>query len=145
MSKARAPRFLHLLTRAARAAQIVADAGLADVGLTSAQSGVLFLIPNEGGASVNAVSEGLGLAQSAASVLVQRLEQAGLIERETDPNDRRAVLLTLTTRGRALRAKAVERAQRINSAAARGFSSEEQAIVARWLQHMIDLKEEARE
>ena len=98
MSKARAPRFLHLLTRAARAAQNVADAGLADIGLTSAQSGVLFLIPNEGGASVNAVSEGLGLAQSAASVLVQRLEQAGLIERETDPNDRRAVLLTLTTR-----------------------------------------------
>jgi DNA-binding MarR family transcriptional regulator len=106
---------------------------------------VLFLIPNEGGASVSAVSEGLGLAQSAASVLVQRLEQAGLIERQTDPNDRRAVLLTLTTRGRTLRAKAVERAQRMNSAAARGFSSEEQAIVARWLQHMIDLKEESRE
>lgn len=141
----RAPRFLHLLTRAARAAQIVADAGLSDIGLTSAQSGVLFLIPKEGGASVNAVSDGLGLAQSAASVLVQRLEQAGLIERETDPNDRRAVLLTLTARGRMLRAKAVERSQRMNASAARGFNAEEQAIVARWLQHMIELKEEGRE
>ena len=145
MSKARAPRFLHLLARASRAAQMIGDAGLADIGLTSAQSGVLFLIPKEGGASINAVSEGLGLAQSAASVLVQRLEQAGLIERQTDPNDRRAVLLTLTARGRALRAKAIERAQRMNAAATRGFSNEEQAVVARWLQHMIDLKEESRE
>ena len=136
------PRFLHLLSRAARAAQAHADSGLGDINLTSAQAGALFTIPVDGAASVNAISEALGLAQSAASVLVQKLEQASLIERQTDPNDRRAVLLTLTQRGRTLRAKAVERAQRMNTAATRGFSADEQAIVARWLQHMIDLKEE---
>lgn len=139
------PRFLHLLSRAGRAAQAVADDGLADIGLTSAQAGALFVLPIDGAASVNEVAETLGLAQSAASVLVQRLEQAGLIERQTDPNDRRAVRLTLTSRGRTLRAKAIERAHRMNSAATRGFSADEQAIVARWLQHMIDLKEEGRE
>jgi len=137
------PRFLHLLSRAGRAAQAVADDGLADLGLSAAQAGALFSLPAEGGASVNAVAQALGLAQSAASVLVQRLEQAGLIERQTDSADRRAVLLTLTARGRALRAKAAERAQRMNSAAARGFSADEQAVIARWLQHMIDLKENA--
>lgn len=136
------PRFLHLLSRAARAAQAIADDGLADTGLTAAQAGALFLIPAEGGASVNAISEGLGLAQSAASVLVQRLEAANLIERQTDPNDRRAVLLTLTTRGRSLRARAAERAQQMNTAATRGFTADEQAIVARWLNHMIELKED---
>ena len=136
------PRFLHLLSRAARAAQGVADEGLSDLNLTSAQDGALFTIPAEGGASVNAISESLGLAQSAASVLVQRLEQAGLIERQTDPADRRAVLITLTARGRSLRTRAIERAHRMNTAAARGFSSDEQAIIARWLQHIIDLKEE---
>lgn len=136
------PRFLHLLSRAARAAQGMADEGLGDISLTSAQAGALFTIPADGGASVNAISETLGLAQSATSVLVQRLEQAGLIERQIDPNDRRAVLLTLTARGRTLRAKAAERAQRMNTAATRGFNADEQAIVVRWLQHMIDLKEE---
>ncbi|MDZ4690140.1 MarR family transcriptional regulator [Terricaulis sp.] len=136
------PRFLHLLSRAARAAQGVADEGLGDLNLTSAQAGALFTIPAEGGASVNSISESLGLAQSAASVLVQRLEQAGLIERQTDPADRRAVLITLTARGRSLRTRAIERAHRMNTAAARGFSSDEQAIIARWLQYIIDLKEE---
>lgn len=139
------PRFLHLLSRAGRAAQTIADDGLADIGLTAAQAGVLFSIPAEGGAGVNAVAEALGLAQSAASVLVQRLEQAGLAERQPDPSDRRAVRLTLTARGRSLRAKAAERAQRMNTAATRGFSADEQAVVARWLQHMIDLKETGRE
>ncbi len=136
------PRFLHLLSRASRAAQSIADDGLADTGLTSAQAGALFLIPAEGGASVNAISEGLGLAQSATSVLVQRLEAASLIERQTDPDDRRAVLLTLTTRGRTLRARAAERAQRMNTAATRGFTADEQATIARWLNHMIELKED---
>lgn len=139
------PRFMHLLSRAARAAQTIADEGLSDLGLTSAQAAVLFSVPAEGGASVNAVAEALGLAQSATSVLVQRLEQAGLIERQPDPADRRAVRLRLTARGRTLRAKAIERAQRMNTAAARGFTADEQATIARWLQHMIDLKEESRE
>ena len=48
----------------------------------------------------------------------------------------------LTARGRSLRTRAIERAHRMNTAAARGFSSDEQAIIARWLQHIIDLKEE---
>lgn len=139
------PRFIYLLSRAARAAQGLADAGMENVKLTAAQAGVLFSIPNEGGASVNAVAEGVGLVQSAASVLVQRLEHAGLVERQTDPADRRAVLLTLTARGRAVRSRAAERAHRINTVATRGFSAEEQAVIARWLQHMIDLKEEGRE
>jgi DNA-binding MarR family transcriptional regulator len=120
----------------------MADDGLTDIGLTSAQAGALFLIPAEGGASVNAISEGLGLAQSAASVLIQRLEAASLVERQTDPQDRRAVLLTLTTRGRSLRARAAERAQRMNTAATSGFTADEQAIVARWLNHIIELKED---
>ena len=115
------PRFLHLLARAARAAQGVADDGLSDIGLTAAQAGALFLIPSDGGASVNAISEGLGLAQSAASVLAQRLEQAGLIERQVDPGDRRAVLLTLTARGRAARAKAFIRTERSWRAFAEAF------------------------
>jgi len=136
------PRLLHLLSRAGRAAQTIADDGLADLNLTAAQAGVLFALPADGAASVNDVAETIGLAQSAASVLLQRLEQAGLIERQPDPADRRAVRLTLTARGRALRVKAIERAHRMNTAATRGFSAGEQAIIARWLQHMIDLKEQ---
>lgn len=41
------------------------------------------------------------LSQPAMSRLVDRLADRGLIARETDPADRRGVLLTLTERGRA--------------------------------------------
>lgn len=139
------PRFLHLLSRAARAAQTSADSGLADLELTAAQAGALFALAPETDTSVTALAEALGLAQSAVSVLVQRLEQAGLVERRPDPFDRRAALLALTPRGATLRARAAERARRFNALAVRGFSAEEQGVIARWLSHMIDLKENARE
>jgi DNA-binding MarR family transcriptional regulator len=139
------PRYLHLLSRAARVAQTVADEGLADLKLSAAQAGALFSLSAETATSVTSMAEAMGLAQSAASVLVQKLEQAGLVERTPDPSDRRAALLTLTARGAAARARAAERARRMNQAAVRGFSADEQAVIARWLQHMIDMKETNRE
>jgi DNA-binding MarR family transcriptional regulator len=139
------PRYLHLLSRAARVAQMVADEGLADFKLSAAQAGALFSLSAETATSVTIMAEAMGLAQSAASVLVQKLEQAGLVERTPDPSDRRATLLTLTARGAVVRARAAERARRMNQAAVRGFSGDEQAVIARWLQHMIDMKETIRE
>ncbi|MFF3431607.1 MarR family winged helix-turn-helix transcriptional regulator [Streptomyces sp. NPDC002602] len=41
----------------------------------------------------------VGLDRSGVSRRASRLEAAGLVGREQDPTDRRAVLLTLTTRG----------------------------------------------
>jgi DNA-binding MarR family transcriptional regulator len=139
------PRYLHLLSRAARVAQTVADEGLADLKLSAAQAGALFSLSAETATSVTSMAEAMGLAQSAASVLVQKLEQAGLVERTPDPSDRRAALLMLTARGAAVRARAAERARRMNQAAVRGFSADEQGVIARWLQHMIDMKETDRE
>lgn len=41
-------------------------------------------------------------SKSGATRLVDRLEEAGLVQRETSPEDRRAVYVTLTDNGRAL-------------------------------------------
>ena len=132
---------MHLLQRAARAVQAVADDGLADLDLTSGQAGALFVVPAEGAVGVNAVAEALGLAQSAASVLMQRLEAQGLVARTPDPDDRRAVRLALTAKGRALRARAAERAAEFNTRMARGFSAAELETIARFLEQTLALKE----
>ena len=130
-----------LLARAARAAQQVSDAGLSDLGLTSAQAGVLFAVPREGGVGVSAIADQMRLAQSAASVLVQRLVDQGLLARTSDPDDRRAVRLALTPAGQAARAEAVRRARSLNARVTRGFSPAEQAIIAGFLEGVIETKE----
>ncbi|MBU6372052.1 MAG: MarR family transcriptional regulator [Alphaproteobacteria bacterium] len=130
-----------LLARAARAAQQASDAGLVDLGLTSAQAGVLFAVPKEGGVGVSAIAEQMGLAQSVVSVLTQRLVEQGFLARAPDPDDRRAVRLSLTAAGATARAEAARRARGLNTRITREFSAAEQAAIARFLEGVIGLKE----
>ena len=46
------------------------------------------------------ISERFSVTPAAASQLVDKLVQSGYIQREEDPNDRRAKLLNLTDKGR---------------------------------------------
>jgi DNA-binding MarR family transcriptional regulator len=140
----RAPRLFHLLSLAARRASVVADGGLGDLEISQAQAGALFALPRDGSASISDIAAALQLAQSAASTLVQRMERAGLVARETDPADARVSRLRLTPHGEAVRAEAVERVRRLNRRMAASFSASEIDVVARWLAAIADL-EPARE
>jgi DNA-binding MarR family transcriptional regulator len=51
---------------------------------------------------VQEISERVHLSQSALSRLIARLEKDGLVERCMCPQDRRGVVVALTSRGRAL-------------------------------------------
>ncbi len=52
------------------------------------------------GSSLSAAAEHIGLTLPTMSVLVDGLVQRGLVDRLPDPDDRRRVLLSLTTEGR---------------------------------------------
>jgi DNA-binding MarR family transcriptional regulator len=58
---------------------------------------------------VSEVGDHLGVSNAAASQMVDRLVQQGLLERVESPADRRMKQLTLTARGRALVEKAKAR------------------------------------
>jgi DNA-binding MarR family transcriptional regulator len=130
-------RLFWLLARAQRRTAARADAGLADLGLTATQAGALFCI-GEDGLLVGELAEALDLAQSAASGLASRLEEAGLARRETDARDGRAARLVLTPLGRRRREEAAKRTQQANAALLAGFSEQEIDVVVRWLQRAAD-------
>ena len=73
-----------------------------EAGLTPQQHLLLLQIAGsaDGTATVSELVEKLCLAQSAATELVQRAEQAGLVDRAASPEDGRVVLLSLTDSGR---------------------------------------------
>lgn len=136
----RAPRLFHLLALAQRRAQAVAEIGFGDLDVTATQIGALFVIPDDGAASLGDIAEALDLAQSGASTLAQRMERAGLIARAPDPADARITRLALSERGRRVRAEAVRRVQGLNRRLAGPFKPEEIALVARWLAHVAALE-----
>lgn len=70
--------------------------------LTVTQLTALFMLARSGPTSVGQLAEKLGTRLSSASVLVDRLVNAGLIARSPDPRDRRRVILVVTDTGKDL-------------------------------------------
>lgn len=133
-------RMLWLLARAQRRLSAASDANLADLGLTATQAGALFCFADDG-LLVGELAAALDLAQSAASGLAKRLEDAGLVARSEEAADGRAARLKLTALGKRRREEAGRRANAANARMLEGFSDREIDTVVRWLTHAADLSE----
>jgi DNA-binding MarR family transcriptional regulator len=92
---------LQRLTRRLRRAQ----AGrLAPLGLTPAQERALRMITRSSQPPrMTELADHLGIVPRSVTTVIDALEEAGLVRREIDPRNRRAIRLHLTDRGRAVR------------------------------------------
>src|SRR5262249_45375060 len=94
-------RFVQICTAAA------ADA-LTDHNLTPLESGVLAYlsrVQGEPNIDQNGLAARMGVDRSHASLLVEKLVSRGLVNREVNPENRRAHVLSLTPAGESLHAK----------------------------------------
>jgi DNA-binding MarR family transcriptional regulator len=94
---------LHGLTRRLRRAQ---TEGLAPLGLTPAQARALRIITrseDEEPLRMTELADKLGIVPRSVTTVVDALEEAGLVRREVDPRNRRAILLHLTEHGEGVR------------------------------------------
>jgi DNA-binding MarR family transcriptional regulator len=70
-----------------------------ELGVTGPQRLVLRIVGHHGRISAGALADVLHIHPSSLTGMLQRLEQAELIRRESDPFDRRRALIELTRRG----------------------------------------------
>ena len=68
-------------------------------GLPMSNIGALFRISHGGSCGINDIGDELGVTSAAASQLVDRLVQQGLVIRKEDPRDRRLKQIDLTDKG----------------------------------------------
>jgi DNA-binding MarR family transcriptional regulator len=94
------------LSVAARNVVAVYRPFLEPMGLTHPQYLVMLALWQHGSLSVKDLSGLLLLDPGTLSPLVKRLETAGLVRRDRDPRDERALAIALTEPGRALRTRA---------------------------------------
>lgn len=130
-------RMLWLLAHAQRRVTAASDLTLADLDLTSTQAGALFCFREEG-LLIGELAAALDLAQSAASGLASRLEDAGLVTRGEEKGDGRAARLRLTPAGKRKRDEAARRAHTANTRLLQGFTDREIDTVVRWLNHAVN-------
>jgi DNA-binding MarR family transcriptional regulator len=92
---------LYRLTRRLRRAQAER---LAPLGLTPAQERALRIMTrSEQPLRMTELADQLGIVPRSLTRVIDTLEEAGLVQREIDPRNRRATLLHLTERGQAVR------------------------------------------
>src|SRR5579859_244252 len=92
---------LHRLTKRLRRSQAER---LAPLGLTPAQERALRLIARgDEPPRMTELAERLGIVPRSLTTVIDALEEAGLVRREIDPRNRRAIRLHLTDRGRSVR------------------------------------------
>ncbi len=102
-------------------------------GVTVAQSGLLFVLGRRDGVLIGEAGAALDLGMPGISGLVDRMIEAGLIEKRADPNDGRAWRLWLTPSGRKALARAKAGLADLTARLTDGFTDAEIDIVARWL------------
>ena len=106
-----------------------------NVKVTTAQAGILFLIKQKSGQSMSELSQILSVDNSTLTGLVDRLERAGFVRRNSDPDDRRALNIDITEAGIRELEKAKVVIRRINEEIKAGFSEQEMDSFKKVLQH----------
>src|ERR1700733_13530966 len=122
---------LHRLTKRMRRAQAEQ---LASLGLTPAQERALRMIARaEESPRMTELADRLGIVPRSLTTVIDALEEAGLVRREIDPRNRRAILLRLTDHGAAVRDDLREARRRAAEDLFAPLSAEDRKALARLL------------
>jgi DNA-binding MarR family transcriptional regulator len=100
-------------------------------GLSPARLSALSVLVFGGPRSAKQLAEAEGVKAPSITPLVQALEQQGLLRREPDPKDARAVLLSATTKGRKVLEQGRKRRIAAIAAALKQCSADERAVLER--------------
>lgn len=121
-----------LLARANSLALAAANAALAEHGLKARSYSVLALAVDSS-PSQRELAEFLRLDPSQVVALVDKLEACQLVERRTDPHDRRANVVVATDAGKALFARARKSARGVELGGQTGVTAEDRKRLAELL------------
>jgi DNA-binding MarR family transcriptional regulator len=107
-----------------------------EAGITAAQLGTLLLVEANAGINQSAVAEALRFDRSTLVQIVDRLEERGLLKRESSARDRRSHALTLTASGARLLVTLKELLRTHEAEIAYALSSAERATLLSLLERL---------
>jgi DNA-binding MarR family transcriptional regulator len=109
-----------------------------EIGLSMSQLGALSYIHHKGSSGVTDLADHLGVTSAAASQMLERLVQQGLILRSVDPSDRRVKQIQLTEKGLQILREGILAHQSWSYDVAQTLSASEKEATAAALRLLID-------
>jgi len=134
--------FAFLLNDVAKLLRVYADQKAREFGMTRAQWAVLFRLERHEGLKQSEIAEMLDIQPITLTRLIDRLCDNGLIERRSDPHDRRAKRLFLTPAARPI----LEKFNVLtNEMMTNVLADLPQSTIAQLVQHLGHIKDNLRE
>ncbi|WP_067732760.1 MarR family winged helix-turn-helix transcriptional regulator [Novosphingobium naphthalenivorans] len=127
-----------VLAQVARLMRRAFDGRAREIGVTRPQWLVLSVLQRYEGIKQGGLADILEVEPITAGRMIDRMQEAGLVERRADPADRRAWRLYLTGRGREITERLQPLASETSSEALRGVSEDETAELLRILDKMLE-------
>lgn len=110
-----------------------------------AQGRILYVLWQQDCVPIAEIVKKTGLAKNTLTVMLERMESSGLINRQSDPHDRRRMTIRLTDKARSLQAQYDDVSNQINAIYYDGFSEREvrefEAYLVRILNNLIRQEE----
>jgi DNA-binding MarR family transcriptional regulator len=114
------------------------DRELGRIGLTSARTHVLWVLHHDGPSTQIHLADALEVTPRNMTGLVDALVATGFVRRMPKPDDRRAVLVTLTERGLAVMETMVREHDELDAALLQGLDRETAEAMTRGLDHVTE-------
>ena len=133
------PRIFHLVQQAHSALFRASDHALKKrMGLTASQHAVLFFLMKQDGAPISLIADALKMGKSSLTGLIDRMTEKGLVRRRQNAADARSYEVFIENEGRRIVEASLSGTRRINAALLEPFSTEERAVIERFLRHVAD-------
>lgn len=127
----------NLLTQFCQAYRTLSDDLMDQIGMHRAQAGLVCRLFDQDGSTQSEIASQLGVQGATVTNMLQRMEEAGLVTRERDPEDNRLVRVYLTDEGRKKEHLINEQFSKVEAAIFAGFSAEERATLRSLLGRML--------
>ncbi len=127
----------HLLRRAYQRHLAIFQAASGEPQITSTQFVTLCTLRDRGASNQTEIVTATGIDQATIRGIVDRLKRRGLVAFQSDPHDRRKVIVALTGAGSALLDRMIPRAERISELTMGTLNPAERAAIMFALSKMI--------
>lgn len=127
-----------LIRRSHQIAQALFEEEAEDIGLTASQMGALTVVHARGPLDQIGLARAMGVDRSTAGLVLSNLAQHGLINRVSDPSDRRRKLITITEAGLEALRNVQPAALAVKERLLAVFTDEEADHLVRLLKKLVD-------
>lgn len=129
-------RFAFLIHDVSRLRRVMFDRIVRELGTSRSQWWVLAFLSRDDGSPQTNLADELDVGKVALGGLIDRLEEAGMVQRRPDPIDRRVKRVFLTKEGRKLVSQNKELDKSVNETTLQGVSEADFEVTMRTLEKM---------